>query len=82
MRVDFESKSGTPGCWPALLLAALLCAVAAPASAAKLYKWVDENGQIRYSDRLPPQQSKQAHQQLNSQGVVLTTKDAAASPEE
>ena len=64
------------------MLAALLCAVAMPASAAKLYKWVDENGQIRYSDRLPPQQSKQAHQQLNSQGVVLTTKDAAASPEE
>ena len=64
------------------MLAALLCVVAAPASAAKLYKWVDENGQIRYSDRLPPQQSKQAHQQLNSQGVVLTTRDAAASPEE
>jgi len=50
--------------------------------AGALYKWVDENGAVRYSDQLPPKQSQKGHQQLNSQGVVLTTKEAARSPEE
>lgn len=65
-----------------LLLATLLCALAMPASAGKLYKWIDEDGKVRYSDRLPPQQTAREHQQLNSQGMVLTTKEAAKSPEE
>lgn len=67
---------------PALVLAVALCAFAAQISAATLYKWVDEDGKIRYSDRLPPAQSNKQHQQLNSQGVVLTTRDAAKSTEQ
>lgn len=65
-----------------LLICAGLCVFSGRASAAALYKWVDENGQIRYSDRLPPAQSKKKHQQLNSQGVVLSTTEAAKSAEE
>ena len=68
--------------WALLMLAVLLVAVSMPASAAKLYKWVDENGEVRYSDRLPPQQSGKKHQQLNSQGVVLSTQEKAKSSEE
>ena len=67
---------------PALVLAIALCAFATQLSAATLYKWIDEDGKIRYSDRLPPNQTKKEHQQLNSQGVVLSTRDAAKSPEE
>jgi hypothetical protein len=50
--------------------------------AGALYKWVDENGAVRYSDQLPPAQSRKKHQQLNSQGMVLTTQEAAKTPEE
>ena len=60
----------------------VLCAFSSEANAGTLYKWVDENGQIRYSDRLPPKQVKKKHQQLNSQGVILSTKEAAKSAEE
>jgi hypothetical protein len=67
---------------PVLLLALILFAFSKQASAGALYKWVDENGQIRYSDRLPPNQVKRKHQQLNSQGVILSTKEAAKSDEE
>ena len=67
---------------PDLLLAVLLCAVSSTSLAGALYKWVDENGNVRYSDRLPPDQNKNKHQQLNSQGLVLSTRDAAKSPEE
>jgi hypothetical protein len=67
---------------PDLLLAVLLCAISSTSIAGALYKWVDENGNVRYSDRLPPDQNKKKHQQLNSQGVVLSTRDAAKTPEE
>lgn len=67
----------------ASLLAGLLAfAVLLPANAAKLYKWVDDEGNVRYSDRLPPNQVKKKHQQLNRQGVVVTTTDDARTPEE
>jgi hypothetical protein len=66
----------------ALLLAIALCAFASQLSAGALYKWVDENGQIRYSDQLPPNQTNKQHQQLNSQGVVLSTQGAAKTPEQ
>ncbi|MDC1286508.1 DUF4124 domain-containing protein [Gammaproteobacteria bacterium] len=65
-----------------LMLAVLLCAVSSASMAGALYKWVDENGAVRYSDQLPPQQSRKKHQQLNSQGMVLTTREAAKSQEE
>ncbi len=67
---------------PVLLLALTLFAFSKQVGAGALYKWIDENGQIRYSDRLPPNQVKKKHQQLNSQGVVLSTKEAAKSDEE
>jgi hypothetical protein len=65
-----------------MLLALTLFVFSEQTGAGALYKWVDENGQIRYSDRLPPKQVKKQHQQLNSQGVVLSTKEAAKSDEE
>ena len=37
----------------------------------KLYKWVDENGKVTYSDQVPPDQIKKDHQELNKEGVVL-----------
>jgi len=65
-----------------MLLALVVSAFPEQTIAGSLYKWIDENGQIRYSDRLPPNQVKKKHQQLNSQGVVLTTREAAKSDEE
>ena len=65
-----------------LLIAAALCLVCNLANAGALYKWIDEDGQIRYSDRLPAAQVKRKHHQLNSQGVVLSTQEAAKSEAE
>jgi hypothetical protein len=65
-----------------LLIAVALCVVSNQTNAGSLYKWIDENGQIRYSDRLPAAQVKKKHHQLNSQGMVLSTKEAAKSEAE
>ena len=82
MRVAMTLKNAGSARLPDLLLAVLLCAVSSTSTAGALYKWVDENGKVRYSDRMPPDQKKNKHQQINSQGMVLSTRDAAKSPEE
>jgi len=82
VRVAMTSKIADSVRLQSLLLAVLLCAVSSASMAGALYKWVDENGAVRYSDQLPPQQSRKKHQQLNSQGMVLTTREAAKSQEE
>ncbi|HEX7026820.1 MAG TPA: DUF4124 domain-containing protein [Gammaproteobacteria bacterium] len=53
-----------------LLFAGLITAALymLPVSAAKLYKWVDEDGTVHYSDKLPPEASQGAHEQLNKHG--------------
>jgi hypothetical protein len=48
----------------------------------KLYKWVDEEGRVHYSDRLPPVDTKRAHSALDERGVVIDQVDAAKTPEQ
>ena len=50
--------------------------------AGKLYKWVDEHGQTRYGDRIPPQYAKKSNKTLNKQGVVVESKAAAKTQEQ
>lgn len=52
------------------------------AVSATLYKWIDENGEVRYSDRLPPNQVKHKREVLNEQGVVIETRERAMTEEE
>jgi len=49
---------------------------------AKMYKWVDENGQIHFGDRIPPEYLVKEHEELNAQGVVMKYKEAAKTPEQ
>jgi hypothetical protein len=65
-----------------VLITAALCTFSNLANAGALYKWIDDDGQIRYSDRLPAAQVKKKHHQLNTQGVVLNTTEAAKSEAE
>lgn len=51
-------------------------------SAAKLYRWVDENGEVHYTDTLPPEQTGHAHQQLNKQGITVERVEKAKSREQ
>jgi len=50
--------------------------------AKKLYKWVDEKGQVHYSDQVPPDQIKKKHEELNEYGVVLEKIANARTEEE
>jgi len=50
--------------------------------AATLYKWVDEKGDIRYSDQLPPDQAGKGFERLTTEGFVVEKKAPELSPEE
>jgi hypothetical protein len=62
----------------------VFCALlaAGTAGAQKLYKYVDENGRTRYTDRPPIDMTGRASEQLNSQGTVVKRNSAALTPEE
>jgi hypothetical protein len=62
-----------------LSLALLSCAFSAQA---KLYKWVDEDGQVHFGDRIPTKYLVKEHDELNEQGVKVKHKEAAKTAEE
>lgn len=66
----------------ALCGGALLCALLAapPAQAGKVYRWVDENGEVHYSESLPPNYKDQGYDVLNQQGRVVE-EDQKLTPE-
>jgi hypothetical protein len=45
--------------------------VAGTAGAAEVYRWVDENGEVHYSESLPPNFKDKGHDVLNSSGLVV-----------
>ena len=53
----------------AILAAGLSCAAISMNVDARLYKWVDENGNVHYGDRLPASQVGKHHEELTSSGV-------------
>ncbi|MDT8386079.1 MAG: DUF4124 domain-containing protein [Thiogranum sp.] len=54
----------------------------ATAANGKLYKWIDDNGQIRYSDHVPPQYADKGNERLNNQGLVVDVKQPAKTEEQ
>jgi len=48
----------------------------------KMYRWVDENGKVFYSDKVPPSESKQERAILNEQGRKVDTLERAKTQEE
>ena len=49
---------------------------------AQLYRWVDENGQVQFGDRIPPQYSKNGHEVLSEDGRVLEQIEREKTKEE
>ncbi|HSH29399.1 MAG TPA: DUF4124 domain-containing protein [Thiohalobacter sp.] len=65
-----------------LLLALMLALLPLQCESARLYKWVDEQGNVHYGDKVPPQYSRQERKVLNDQGVQVDTLEAAKTPEQ
>lgn len=64
---------------PLLALAVVLLALSAPvqAQSQRLYKWVDEQGNVHYSDRVESTPPAAGVQRINSHGIALDTRHSA-----
>ncbi|MCG6868262.1 MAG: DUF4124 domain-containing protein [Gammaproteobacteria bacterium] len=69
------------GRFPALCIATLL-SLSLTESQARLYRWVDENGEVYYSDHVPPAAVKQEQRIYDEEGRYLQTREAAKTQEE
>ena len=49
---------------------------------AGLYRWVDENGNVHYGDKVPPKYLKKEHEELNEHGTLVKKHDRAMTAEE
>ena len=53
-----------------------------PAFAKKMYKWVDEHGETKFSDQVPPEESQYRRESLNEKGRVLEVTEKAKTKEQ
>lgn len=65
---------------PVLIL--LLLLIAAPADGQTVYKWVDEDGNVHYSQTLPPDKVQEQHDKLTAEGLLAERIERAPTPEE
>lgn len=66
-----------------LLTAGVAAALALTATTApaKLYRWVDENGKVHYSDKVPPEAADKQRQIKNDRGVTVEVEKSQAEKE-
>lgn len=63
------------------LLAALALAVRL-SEAQQLYRWVDDQGAVHYTDQVPPTQADKERARLSEHGITVETQPAAPTAEE
>lgn len=51
-------------------------------AAERTFRWVDDNGQVHYGDRVPPQYVNKERQEINGQGRLVKIYEAQKTPEE
>jgi Domain of unknown function (DUF4124) len=49
---------------------------------ANTFRWVDENGQVHYSDQIPPNEVDQAYSTINKEGVTINSVEKAKTKEQ
>ena len=65
---------------PVLILT--LLTFAGPAAGQTVYRWVDEDGNVHYSQTLPPEKAQEQHDKLTAEGLLAERIERAPTPEE
>ncbi len=63
------------------LLAIATTAISAPSGTKRLYRWVDQDGTVHYTDTIPPSAVDQARTELSKEGVRVKRVPPAKSPD-
>ncbi|MCA1778934.1 MAG: DUF4124 domain-containing protein [Xanthomonadaceae bacterium] len=65
-----------------LLIVIILSAFPVLAAAQSVYKWVDEDGEVHYSQALPPERAASGHDRLTKDGLLAERVDRAPTGQE
>lgn len=60
----------------------MVLAISMTSAHATLFRWVDENGDVHYGDKVPAKYLIQEHEELNEQGTLVKKHDRALTAEE
>jgi hypothetical protein len=63
-----------------LILFSALFFACSSVMAAKVYRWVDENGEIHYSESLPPDFQDKSHDELDERGILRAEDQSLVPP--
>ncbi len=66
----------------ALYILPLVLVLSSFSAQAKMYKWVDKDGQIYFGDKVPEKYLVREYDELNDSGVVIRHKEAAETAEQ
>jgi hypothetical protein len=66
----------------ALYILPLVLVLSSFSAQAKMYKWVDEEGQMHFGDKIPEKYLVREHDVLNDTGMVIRHKEAAETAEQ
>jgi hypothetical protein len=78
IRTDMQHKR----LYTALVVVAALLGAAPAAFGGKLYKWVDANGKVHYSDKIPPDAAAHEREIKSESGSTLGRVEAAKTKEQ
>ncbi len=67
---------------PPIVVTLLLLALLSTNTQAKTYRWVDADGRVHYSDRVPPEAVERERSRLDSRGLVVEKVERAKTAEE
>ena len=65
-----------------LLVVAAIALPSISSAQKKLYQWTDANGQVHYSETVPPEHANRDRKVLNNQGVRVGFEEGEITPEE
>ncbi|PCH62447.1 MAG: hypothetical protein COC09_08220 [Gammaproteobacteria bacterium] len=77
----YSGQNFTPKLLILVSISLCLCLLS-PIASAKLYKWVDEQGNIHYSDNVPPKDINRKRELINDSGVRSVITGEAKTKEE
>jgi len=77
-----ESKLSTSGWTGAIAVLGFVCAAGTAAAAGGMYKWVDDQGVVHYTDRIPAESVSKGATVLDKQGRSVKTIDPAPTAEQ
>lgn len=78
----FKQFQGHLNFFQTICAALLLMSFAHQSDAKQLYKWVNEKGEVYFSDEIPPDAAKKTHDIVNDKGMVVKSVEATKTKEQ